>query len=123
MLRCSEKPRRRGYGPLTILDTSVVIDRIRRRMRIDEMVTVVTLAEFPSILEYAKFQESIIYPTRDDMDLAVELQLKLRGRGRPKPFSDLLIAAIYINRNEELVTKDKNFHDIAEVSNLKIRFE
>jgi predicted nucleic acid-binding protein len=90
-------------------------------MRIDEMVTVVTLAEFLSSSNTC--QGSIIYPTRDDMDLAVELQLKLRGRGRPKPFSDLLIAAIYINRNEELVTKDKNFHDIAEVSNLKIRFE
>jgi hypothetical protein len=45
-------------------------------MRIDEMVTVVTLAEFPSILEYAS--GSIIHPTRDDMDLAVELKLKLR---------------------------------------------
>jgi hypothetical protein len=44
-------------------------------MKIDDMVTVVTLAEFPSILEYAKFQGSIIYPTRDDMDLAVKLHL------------------------------------------------
>jgi len=92
-------------------------------MKIDDMVTVVTLAEFPSILEYAKFQGSVIYPTRDDMDLAVKLQLKLKSRGKPKPFSDLLIAAICINRNEELVTKDENFRDIAEASNLKVRYE
>jgi predicted nucleic acid-binding protein len=92
-------------------------------MNVDEMVTVVTIAEFPSVLGYAKFQGSIIYPTRNDMDLAVELQLKLKNAGRPKPFSDLLIAAICINRNEELVTKDKNFQEITEVSDLKIRIE
>jgi predicted nucleic acid-binding protein len=92
-------------------------------MKIDEMVTIVTLAELPSILKYAKFQGSAIYPTREDMDLAVKLQLKLRERGKPKPFSDLLIAAICINRDEELVTKDKDFRDIAETSNLKIKLE
>jgi predicted nucleic acid-binding protein len=47
----------------------------------------------------------------------------LRERGKPKPFSDLLIAAICINRDEELVTKDKDFRDIAETSNLKINLE
>ena len=87
------------------------------------MVTIVTLAELPSILKYAKFQGSVIYPTREDMDLAVKLQLELRERGKPKPFSDLLIAAICINRDEELVTKDKDFRDIAETSNLKIKLE
>jgi len=92
-------------------------------MKIDEMVMVVSLVEFPSVLEYAKFQGSTIYPTSDDIDLAVELQLKLKNRGKPKTFTDLLIAAICINRNEELVTKDKNFRDITEASNLKIRFE
>ena len=55
-------------------------------MNIDEMVTVVTIVEFPSVLEYAKFQGSIIYPTRNDMDLAVELQLKLKKQVDPNPF-------------------------------------
>jgi len=50
------------------------------------------------------------------VDLAIELQVKLRARGKPKPFSDLLIAAICINRDEELVIKDTDFEDIAEVS-------
>jgi predicted nucleic acid-binding protein len=90
-------------------------------MEIDEGITIVTLVEFPSLLEYAKFQGNIIYPTRSDLELAIELQLKLRSAGKPKPFSDLLIAAICINRDEELVTKDRNFQEIAEVSNLKVK--
>ena len=56
------------------------------------------------------------------MDLAIELQMKLRAKGKPKPFSDLLIAAICINRDEELVTKDTDFEDIAEVSVLRLKF-
>jgi len=40
--------------------------------------------------------------------------------GKPKPFSDLLIAAICINRNEELLTNDKDFNDIAQISNLRL---
>ena len=87
------------------------------------MVTAVTLAEFPSLLEYSKFEGSVIYPTRSDLDLSVELQLKLKDKGRLKPFSDLLIAAICINRNEELVTKDTNFNEIAKISKLNVRVE
>ncbi|MEM4610736.1 MAG: PIN domain-containing protein [Thermoproteota archaeon] len=86
-------------------------------------MTIVTLVEFPSLLEYSKFQGSVVYPTRSDLDLAVELQLKLRNQGRLKPFSDLLIAAICINRNEDLVTKDADFKEIAEISELKLRVE
>jgi predicted nucleic acid-binding protein len=42
-------------------------------------------------------------------------------RGLWITFSDLLIVAICINRDEELVTKDKDFRDIAETSNLKVK--
>ncbi|MEM1548885.1 MAG: DNA-binding protein [Thermoproteota archaeon] len=92
-------------------------------MQLDEAVTIVTLIEFPSLLEYSKFQGSVVYPTRSDLDLAVELQIKMKNKGRLKPFSDLLTAAICINRNEELVTKDINFNEIAEASKLKLRVE
>ena len=47
--------------------------------------------------------------------------MKLRKIGKPKPFSNLPIAAICINRNEKLITKDINFKDIAEVSKLKVK--
>ena len=56
-----------------------------------------------------------------DIELAINLQIKLRKLGKPKPIADLLIAAICINRNEELITKDKDFLDIAKVSDLKVK--
>jgi len=57
----------------------------------------------------------------EDYELAYKLQLKLMKAGKPKPFSDLLIAAICINRNEELIINDEDFKDIANISNLKLR--
>jgi len=56
-----------------------------------------------------------------DIKLAINLQIKLRKLGKPKPIADLLIAAICINRNEELITRDKDFLDIAKVSDLKVK--
>ncbi|WP_290726625.1 PIN domain-containing protein [Archaeoglobus sp.] len=41
--------------------------------------------------------------------------------GKAKTFADLLIASICINRNEELITKDEDFLDIAKVSDLKVK--
>ncbi len=52
-----------------------------------------------------------------DVLLAIELQKRLRRLGKAKPFADLLIASVCINRDEELVTN----LDIAKVSDLKIR--
>ncbi|MFW6110598.1 MAG: hypothetical protein ACOC6H_01020 [Thermoproteota archaeon] len=54
------------------------------------------------------------------MDSTIELQRKLRKTGKPKPFSDLLITAICINRNQELWTKNRDFQDIPQVSKLKV---
>jgi len=33
--------------------------------------------------------------------------------GEPKSFADLLVASICVNRDEELITKDTDFLDIA----------
>jgi len=94
---------------LTILDTSILIEKVRRREEIKEDITVVSIVEFPQILAYRKFSGRIIYPMPEDYELAYKLQLKLMKAGKPKPFSDLLIAAICINRNEELITDDACF--------------
>ena len=107
---------------MTILDTSVVIERMRKGEEIHEYITAITLAEFPPLIEYMKFHGYVLYPTRDDIDLAIELQVKLRKIGKPKPFSDLLIAAMCINREEELLTSDMDFKDIEQVSELKATF-
>jgi len=104
-----------------ILDTNVAIKRIRKREIINESITVVTLIECPSILEYSGFKGDIIFPTIKDYYTAYEIQKKLMVEGRMKGFADILIASIVINNNEELVTDDKDFIDIAEVSSLKLK--
>ena len=105
---------------MVILDTSVVIDRVKRREEISENLTVVTFVEYPKIVFYKKFNGNIIFPTEEDYILAHKLQLELLRVGIAKPFADILIASICINRDGELITKDEDFLDIAKVSNLKV---
>ncbi|ALL01410.1 hypothetical protein Pyrde_1364 [Pyrodictium delaneyi] len=106
---------------MTILDTSVVIDRVRARQQIPEDIVEVTVLEYPPILAYREFTGSIVLVERRDWRLALELQIKLRRMGKPKGLADLLIAAVAINRGEELVARDRDYLDIARVSDLKLR--
>jgi len=99
---------------LTILDTSIVIDRIREKKSIQEDITAVTLVEYPRIIFYKHFYGGIIFPIRDDFILAHRIQLKLLRAGKPQAFVDLLVAAIAVNRDEELVTRDRDFTHICQ---------
>jgi len=106
---------------VVVLDTSVIIDRIRKREEILENITVVTFVEYPKIVLYKKFNGNVIFPTEEDYILAHRIQLKLVKVGKTKPFADVLLASICINRDEELITRDRDFLDIAEVSDLKVK--
>ncbi|OYT34111.1 DNA-binding protein, partial [Archaeoglobales archaeon ex4484_92] len=72
---------------MVILDTSVVIDRVKRREEISENLTVVTFVEYPKIVFYKKFNGNIIFPTEEDYILAHKLQLELLRVGIAKPFA------------------------------------
>ena len=106
---------------MAVIDTNFVIEKVKKNEDIKENITEVTIAEYPPIMDYKKFYGKVLIVERDDVLLSIELQRRLRTIGKPKPFSDLLIASICINRNEELITKDKDFLDIAEVSNIKVK--
>ena len=106
---------------MSVIDTNVVIEKVKKNEEIYEDITEVTLAEYPPILEYQKFYGKVYTIERRDVLLSIELQRRLRVIGNPKPFADLLIASICINRNEELITKDKDFLDITKVSNLRVK--
>ncbi len=106
-----------------ILDTAIAIHRIRNGEDIDESITVVSLIEFPYILEYAGFNGKVIFPTLMDYFLAYDIQRRLMSIGKMKGFADILISSITINNNEELVTSDSDFLDIARVSPLKVSFK
>ena len=105
---------------MAVIDTNVAIDRVRNREEVTEAITGVTFVEFPQIARYSHFNGDVLFPTLDDFLLAHRLQEKLLERGEPRGFADLLIAAICINRGEELITRDSDFVAIAEVSNLKL---
>jgi len=64
----------------------------------------------------------ILFPDIDDFVLAHKIQSELIKVGKAKTFADLLIASICINRNEERITNDQDFLDIAKVSNLKVKY-
>ncbi len=105
---------------MAVLDTNVVIQRVKNGEEITEDITGVTFVEFPRIVRYSKFSGNVLFPLLDDYLLAHRLQEKLLKKGEPRGFADLLIAAICINRGEELITYDSDFLAIAEVSELKL---
>jgi len=105
---------------LVIVDTNIIIKRVKNRQEITENITEISAIEYPPILNYDKFKGHIYLLERRDIITAIELQRKLREMGLPKGVADLLIAAISINRNEKLVTMDENFLDIAKISRLNI---
>ncbi|BAD84365.1 predicted nucleic acid-binding protein, containing PIN domain [Thermococcus kodakarensis KOD1] len=105
---------------MVVLDTNVVIEKVRKGEEISENITGVTFVEFPRIVRYSKFRGDVLFPVLDDFILAHKLQEKLLERGTPRGFADLLIAAICVNRGEELITHDSDFLEIAQVSNLRL---
>lgn len=105
---------------MTVLDTSIIIDRVKKREHIIEIITEVSILEYPSILLYKMFPGQIYLIDRIDIEKALELKISLRAIGKPKGIADLLIATICINHGEKLITRDQDFRDIALVSNLDV---
>ncbi|RLG53649.1 MAG: DNA-binding protein [Thermoproteota archaeon] len=107
-----------------IIDTPIAIQRVANGETIDESITSVTLIEFPPIKDYEKFDGKIYFMGEEEQLTAVLLQIKLRKIGSPMSIGDLLIAATCINKNETLLTKDKDFMIIKEVEpTLKVVIE
>lgn len=105
---------------MSVIDTTLVIERVSEGKAIRENATIITVIEYPMILEYKYFYGKIFYPEEEDLNFAVELQNKLREIGRMKGAADLIIAAICINKDEPLLTNDSDFDDIQSVSGLKL---
>ena len=63
----------------------------------------------PPILKYPKFCGKIRYLRRPDLKLALEIQIKPRKLGNQKPIPDILIDSICINRDEELIARERDF--------------
>ena len=99
---------------MTILDTNVVVERVKRKEKIEEDITALTLVEFPKVVSYERFYGNIVYPEEEDFELASKVQLELLNRGKPQDPVDVLIASIAVNLNEDLMTYDEDFLYIKE---------
>jgi len=83
-----------------VLDTNLLIDGVMG------LTTVLNIIEYPKALDV---QNEIIWPTQNDYRVAIDIMINLRKSGKPIPAIDVLLAAICINRNFTLVTKDRHF--------------
>ena len=105
---------------MTVIDTSLVIERVNEGKQIDEDVSMMTIIEYPMLLEYARFHGKVLQPEATELELALEIQKRLKEKGRMKNATDLLIAATCINYHEALLTNDSDFGDISDVSDLEL---
>ena len=76
-------PRKTGCT-MSIIDTSLLIDRIREGKDIDENVSMISVIEHPMIMDYARFHGRVLYPDLEDLEVALELQRKLVEKGKWK---------------------------------------
>lgn len=57
----------------------------------------------------------VIFPSREDYNLVLEMFIKLLKMGKPLPAIDVINAAIAINNNLKFITKDKHFLVMKEI--------
>ncbi len=96
-----------------LYDTNKLIDAYKNSKNLEGYTTIMNLVEFPKALE---FNLEVIYPSKEDYDLALTISTQLLKNGKPIPAVDTVIAATCINNKLKLTTKDKNFLNIKEIS-------
>lgn len=96
----------------TLYDTSKLIEAYKRGEQVSGFTTIFNLIEFPKAIE---LNLTIIFPSRTDYNLALEISTKLLKIGKPLPAIDVVNAAIAVNNGLKFVTKDKHFLLIKEV--------
>ncbi len=127
-----------------VFDTSILVDLERKHENTIQKIKVLTknyplpaqitfITEFeflfgikeknPKNKEKAKLFLSfflVIYPNSRTANLLAELKHRYDALGTPITLADFIIAALCIQENKILVTKDKNFNKIEELSKIII---
>jgi len=97
-----------------LYDTSALISACKRGSKgLRGYTTALNVVEYPPSLALGGLR--VIYPTREDYEVAIRLQIRLRRIGRAVGAIDLLVASVAVRRNLEVVTSDRDFEAIAEV--------
>ena len=85
----------------------------RNIRRIEGYTAVLCIIDFPKALKIRDLK--VIYPSSDDYDEALRIAVDLLSEGTPIGSSDIIIAAIALNRDLTLVTMDRDFEYIKSV--------
>lgn len=88
-----------------LYDTTKLIDAYKKSEKIRGYTTIFNLVEFPKALE---LNLRVLYPTKSDYNLALEISTELLKIGKPIPAVDVVISAIALNNGLRVVTKDRH---------------
>jgi len=75
--------------------------------------TILNIIEFPKALLMKNLV--IIYPNPDDLNLALKISKDLMKKGTPVDCVNIILAAVALNRDLVIITKDKDFEFIKSV--------
>lgn len=89
-----------------LYDTNVLIDALKSGKKLRGYTTVLNIVEFPRGLELGL---TVITPTLEDYLLAIKISQAMVKKGTPIPAVDAVVAAVAINRELMLFTKDRHF--------------
>ncbi|TFG26429.1 type II toxin-antitoxin system VapC family toxin [Candidatus Thorarchaeota archaeon] len=96
-------------------DTNILIDHVRDgATSLEGYTTILNLIEFPKAVTLQGLD--IILPGKDDYDKGFELSLLLLEAGTPIPAIDIVLAAVAINRNLVLQTRDQHFEYVRKIN-------
>ncbi|ASJ12827.1 PIN domain-containing protein [Thermococcus thioreducens] len=102
-----------------LYDTNVLIEAVKSRKKLKGYTTVLNVVEFPRALELGL---TVITPSLEDYLLAIKVSQAMVRKGTSVPAVDAIVAAVAINRELTLVTKDKHFEWIkGEFGDLKLQ--
>ncbi|WP_420825193.1 type II toxin-antitoxin system VapC family toxin [Sulfurisphaera tokodaii] len=83
--------------------------------KLDFIITsILNVIEYPPILNLRN-KLLVVYPTKEDYELALKIMVKLRKIGKPVNVVDIILASIAINHNMIVVTNDRDFDLIKKV--------
>ena len=94
-----------------LYDTNVLIEAVKSGKSLKGYTTVLNVVKFPRALELGL---TVITPSLEDYLLAIKISQAMVRKGTPIPAVDAVVAAVAINRELVLVTRDKHFEWIKE---------
>jgi len=118
---------------MKLIDTSVLIDDLKKGTHEEGSISIITLIEFLRGIPPEKRSEAkrLLETSFEVLSIDNRVVLKycelytlLRQKGEPIPDADLLIAATAIANNLTLVTKDEDFERLKKLGlNVEVRKE